>query len=647
MFSSAPQQQQQQQQPSLFSSFSQPTGSIFGSSALGGQQQQQSLVASIDQPVNHALPVFSLLPPGPRAIPASTSVIGAPSAKKPSYFADLPTRSPVPRLGTGSYTPPGANKLRGFASSNSGGALSSSVSTLTLNASPSRGLTSSPFSSSTSMGALVRHPTLSSSLSTMGPEAFATSSSSLHLSGGRRSVKKLVLDKRPGSPAPGDSPAKASPSKVTFNPIASARERERERERTPAPGLLEPTPEPEPVPEPPRRAPTPTSAAAFGSATQEPKQTDLADGYWIRPSLAALARANKPVDGLTIGRNGVGSVTFLVPVDLKECPPAADLPGKVVLLTPKECTVYPDEDTKPNEGTGLNVPARIALEGCWAIDKANRQPIKQENHPKQVAHLRKLREMPDTKFIAFDLKSGTWTFTVEHFSKYGLGGEDDESSDGEGEDAVVATSPLKNRTVKHPAPPAEKDAMSVDGASKLNARAVPWNMRAGIEAEKVHTMQASLFRVPEARAAAVADAATSKKSLFAPQPTTASSNRLTIEDVQPSRSALALRASVNNVSRHVPQASAPLLTVAVTQPFASSALTKSAATLSSSQSARIKYNLPNAIKATGVGAEDSVFDAGLAMGRSFRASWGPGGRLVGGGRLAKPSESTMYVPRIV
>ncbi|KZV85023.1 hypothetical protein EXIGLDRAFT_753514 [Exidia glandulosa HHB12029] len=636
--------------PGLFSSMSQPAapqpttslfgqsssaplgamGSIFGSSALGAQQQQQNLVASIDQPVNHALPVFSLLPPGPRAIPASTSVIGAPSPKKPSYLADLPTRSPVPRLGTGAYTPPGANKLRGFASTNSGGALSSSVSTMTLHSSPSRQLSASPFSSSTSIGTLARHPTLSSSLSTMGPEAFATSSSSLSLSGGRRSVKKLVLDKKPGSPAPGDSPVKASASKVTFNPIASARERERERERTSAAGFSEPTPEPEPEPiPPPRRTTTPTPATTLGSAASEPKQSDLADGYWIRPSLAALARATKPVDGLTIGRNGVGSVTFLVPVDLKECPPVAEIPGKVVVLTPKECTVYPDEDSKPNEGSGLNVPARIALEGCWAIDKANRQPIKQDNHPKQVAHLRKLREMPETKFISFDIKSGTWTFTVEHFSKYGLGDDDDESTDGEdARDMDVETSPLKNKTVKHPPPPpasAEKDT-SAEGNSKFAARAVPWNMRAGVEAEKVYTMQASLFRVPEARAAAVAETTTTpRRSLFATQPPVSASNsRLAVEELQPSRSNLALKASASN-------------------PFASSSSLKA---LPASQSSRIKFNVPVNIKATGVGSEESVFDAGLSMGRSFRVSFGPGGRLVGAGRLAKPSESTIREPGV-
>ncbi|EJD51201.1 hypothetical protein AURDEDRAFT_149853 [Auricularia subglabra TFB-10046 SS5] len=614
-------------QPSLFGGSTSTTlpgatSSIFGSSVLGGQQQQPSLVASIDQPVNHALPVFSLLPPGPRAIPAGSgggSIVGTPSPnKKPSYFADLPTRSPVPRLGTSTYTPPGAGKLRGFASSSSG-TLSGSVSNLNISGSPSRASTASPFGSSGSLGAIVRHPTLSS-MSSMGPEAFASSSSSLNLSGGRRSVKKLVLDKKPGSPGPclSASPSKNSPSKVTFNPSAGARERERERERVASAtshSIPEPVLEPEPAPQ------------EFAA------QSNLADGYWIRPSLAALERATGPIDGLTIGRSGVGSVTFLVPVNLNECPPVSELAGKTVLLTPKECTVYPDEDDKPVEGTGLNVRARIALEGCWAVDKANRQPIKQESHPKHVSHLRKLREMPDTKFIGFEMKSGTWTFTVEHFSKYGLGEDSDEEGDEEEEEGMdVENSPLKDRVVRH-APPPRAAEKAKDAGPKANPRAVPWNVRVGVEAEKVHTMQASLFRVPEARAAAAADASP-KPGLFAPRKSTGTGPA--VEEVQPRTSRSSLKASVNNP--FVSSTAAPSTALFKPQALVSASASTAATTT------RVKFTRPKTVRSTGSGAEANVFDAGLAMGRSFRVSWGPGGRLVGAGRLAKASESSIREP---
>jgi len=70
-----------------------------------------------------------------------------------------------------------------------------------------------------------------------------------------------------------------------------------------------------------------------------------------------------------------------------------------------------------------------------------------------------------------------------------------------------------------------------------------------------------------------------------------------------------------------------------------------------SATARVNFTRPTATNAsgkatgTGIGDENVVFDAGLALGRSFRVSWGPGGQLVGPGRLVKPSESVLYVFR--
>ncbi|KAH7106248.1 nuclear protein 96-domain-containing protein [Auriculariales sp. MPI-PUGE-AT-0066] len=621
-----------QPQPSMFgvsTAATVGTGSIFGASTLGGQQQQQSLVASIEKPIDHVLPVFSLLPPGPRSISINSfnaSSTAMPAAKKPSYFADLPTKAPVPRLGSATYNPPSA-KLRGFSTSISANALSGSISNLALSRSTSRNLSSSPFSSSTSF---IR-PTMSTSLSTMAPEAFATSSSSVSLSGKRHSVKKLVLDKRPSSPAPGagdsrpGSPVPASSSKVSFNPSAGARERERERSAVPAPPppVAAPRP-PSPSPEA-RRAATPTPAAKFGTSTSgsDPKQSNLQDGYWIRPSIQALSRATKPVDGLTIGRNGYGSVTFLVPVDLKDCPPPADIPGNVVVIDNKECTVYPDEDTKAPEGTGLNVPARIALDGCWAVDKANRQP------------------MSDTKFISFDIEKGTWTFNVEHFSRYGLGGDDESDEDEEMDDVEI--SPLKGKekgrsaaaAARAAAPVVEKDVFNAGANSTASAnRKMPFAARKGVEADKVHVMQASLFRVPETRAAAAEATKATRSSPFG----FASAPKSKRDDAQ--------RGAASGQATRKPSESQLLFPATSATNVGSAAHAASStpnppAPRTLSATSRVAYTLPTHINATGTGAENIVFDAGLALGRSFRVSWGPGGRLVGSGRLLKPSESAM------
>ena len=43
------------------------------------------------------------------------------------------------------------------------------------------------------------------------------------------------------------------------------------------------------------------------------------------------------------------------------------------------------------------------------------------------------------------------------------------------------------------------------------------------------------------------------------------------------------------------------------------------------------------------GSEGIRVDAGLALGRSFRASWGPEGRLVHLGKICSPSETLWVV----
>jgi len=124
-------------------------------------------------------------------------------------------------------------------------------------------------------------------------------------------------------------------------------------------------------------------------------------------------------EGLVVGRKGYGEVHFLEPVDLTSLPRLSALLGQVVQIDNKECCVYPDsvegDDVKPKPGEGINVKARIVLYGCWPVDKATREPIKDENHPLFVRHLNRLKKMKFTKFEDYDIAQGKWTFSVDHF----------------------------------------------------------------------------------------------------------------------------------------------------------------------------------------------------------------------------------------
>ncbi|KAH8553434.1 nucleoporin autopeptidase-domain-containing protein [Umbelopsis sp. PMI_123] len=144
----------------------------------------------------------------------------------------------------------------------------------------------------------------------------------------------------------------------------------------------------------------------------------IAQGYYIKPSLQVLGNQSrqqlKNVKNLVIGLKGVGEITFEGPVDLSEIDLDQIMVG-IVNFQPKTCTVYPDEDAKPPQGQGLNVPATIKLEKCYPVDKTTKQPITDPQHPRVIAIIRKLRAVPETEFIDFDASTGTWTFKVQHF----------------------------------------------------------------------------------------------------------------------------------------------------------------------------------------------------------------------------------------
>ncbi|GJE87476.1 nucleoporin2-domain-containing protein [Phanerochaete sordida] len=372
-------------------------GSIFGST-LGGSAapagqpaaQQPQLTASIAQPIGANLPIFSMLPPGPRAITLDQP------RKKTNIFLEVPTRTPVPRIQLG-YTP-ATSKLRGYTSTAQAQGLGASVS-----------LTSGK------PGALAL-----SQKSLLGPDAAlnGTGPSPGLGSSTRHSVKKLILDKKV---EPSDL-MKSSAQKSMFNPALSIAAREYEA------AMAQRGPD---TPTPASKASTkPTTNKFSAQPTHEsvkesekaPDVSELKEGdYYVKPSLGELKKYSfgelSAVKGLVVGRVGYGEIEFLEPVDLTGLRRTTELLGDIVRFDDKECSVYPDLDDadKPPPGAGLNVRARITLVHCWALDKATREPIKDEKHPHAVRHLKRLKNMKNTAFESFDIDAGKWVFAVEHF----------------------------------------------------------------------------------------------------------------------------------------------------------------------------------------------------------------------------------------
>ncbi|KAF8559141.1 hypothetical protein OG21DRAFT_1503602 [Imleria badia] len=389
--------------------------SLFGGSTLGSSTGTAggpgTLTASIAEPISSNLPIFSMLPPGPRAVP-----IDQQQKKKPGFFVDAPARLPVSRLPI-NYAP-ASSKLRGFGAPASSSVLGVPGQNLSL----SNGKAGPLYSSYAEA-----------------PESILGRSVSPALgSGGRQSVKKLVLDKkveasdlfsRAGSPG-----LRGSSVKVTFSPALSQAAREKDVAREKEAATQSPEKPAQPT-QPPRNVPgrfaahssltlgQPSSASKAANGT-EATSTSLPPqhgDYWVKPDLAKLKTYGyeelSSFKDLVVGRVGYGEIHFLEPVDLTGLPKLGALLGELVRFDDKECSVYPDGDEadKPAPGTGLNVKARIILLQCWATDKATREPIKDDQAPPAAKHLKRLKSMKETHFESFEVKEGQWTFTVDRF----------------------------------------------------------------------------------------------------------------------------------------------------------------------------------------------------------------------------------------
>lgn len=388
-------------------------GSLFGNT-LGGstmnasttnQGAQGTLTASISQPITTNLPIFSMLPPGPRAYDLDQN--NSPK-KKPAFFTEAPYRSPAPRLGFG-YTTPGT-KLRGFGDSKS---------STTITYGPGGPVVTGSLTDGKPNVLL-----LTGRDGPSGADAFLNRSHSTPAlgSGGRSSVKKLILDKKVDGDLfkTGSSPLRNSgASRVTFSPALGIAAREKD-------AATSPTKSPSPPPHARSRSTsnrfTAQSTYHVTGGGETSKDSEPSEGaYWLKPDIQTLIRSGHDelmsFPNLVVGRVGYGEIQFLEPVDLTGLSKLSSLLGQVIRFDDKECSVYPDTDEadKPPPGTGLNVRARIILLRCWSLDKATREPIKDATNPAAIKHLKKLSKMKGTTFESFDISEGKWTFTVDHF----------------------------------------------------------------------------------------------------------------------------------------------------------------------------------------------------------------------------------------
>ena len=154
--------------------------------------------------------------------------------------------------------------------------------------------------------------------------------------------------------------------------------------------------------------------------------------YFTIPSMQDLgamtdAKGDCNVENFAIGRVDYGCITFpgftnLANMNLDE----------MIHIRRKEVHVYPDDAKKPAVGHGLNKPAEVTLHRIWPTDKQTKSPITDPERVIMMGYNKKLESATvemGAQFIDYDPVTGSWTFKVKHFSKYGLHDSDDEDED--------------------------------------------------------------------------------------------------------------------------------------------------------------------------------------------------------------------------
>ncbi|KAJ7695132.1 nuclear protein 96-domain-containing protein [Mycena rosella] len=142
---------------------------------------------------------------------------------------------------------------------------------------------------------------------------------------------------------------------------------------------------------------------------------------------------------------------------------------------------------------------------------------------------------------------------------------------------------------------------------RVDPTLIPWAQHIGVDAQKMHVMQTSLFRVPEEAAAMRAAEKPARFHLQVPQ----SLNRKHSRDSDGDGLRFESKERASFAQDIEPPAYRPSR----------------------------KYARVESSESVVTGNEAALVDAGLAFGRSFRVGWGPGGTLVYSGALCAPSTS--------
>ena len=197
-------------------------------------------------------------------------------------------------------------------------------------------------------------------------------------------------------------------------------------------------------------------------SSRQPQEDQRPGDYYMVPLRSELAKMSKKqrehIVDFKVGREGCGFVVFNKPVDLNQIP-LDDIFDKIVVITIRSLTCYPETISKPPQGFGLNVPSTIHLENSWPRQRNKITPTYEKSGPRLDKHIERLKRVSGTEFVDYEKDTGTWVFKVPHFTTYALDYDETES---EGEslhqsrlsESFASPTPMRTTGALRPGTPA-------------------------------------------------------------------------------------------------------------------------------------------------------------------------------------------------
>lgn len=189
-------------------------------------------------------------------------------------------------------------------------------------------------------------------------------------------------------------------------------------------------------------------------------------GYLTIPPIQSVV-STASVPNFVIARKGYGKITFNAPVDLSDVPSLSVL-REIVEIGRGRVSVYKDKSTEPPPGKGLNIPATVTMEKVQVPPDFETEEFIQE-----------LREKADTTFISYDVDTGVYVFSVEHFSAVDVYGGRSPYSYASFTPSMSRSNSASSSTTDTTAPPSPSSSHEI--SSRYNLRSSTARIRADAE----------------------------------------------------------------------------------------------------------------------------------------------------------------------